>query len=381
MTHEEIRHKLSELIDGAVTSGEKSAIEQHLKTCTECSDALRELRKTIEHIHAVEEVDSPAWMTQKIMAKVRTEAENKKGIWQRVFAPFLLKFPVQAVAVLFLAVTAYYIYSSINPAQKYTEEPVRILAKKEAPAVGRMKEEDRVVREAAPESKEAARKPGYKSLDMKYAYEKPAAPVPREPSAASTPAPAKRDAFMSAKDEADVEKRLESPKTAAPSLMAEQAEKQSVKVPAGLSSGVSKDTEPKKESFLAEDKAKSTFRAKSYLEFIRTIERFPYEAPRSKKDLIVNNYEKLVIGMTQEKIASIIGEPDYSTSAQTLDPPYRRQGTYWTYDLYIKSPELVSLATDQYLNIFFDIHEKAYSFSPHNIPGLAQKGKKHDTSK
>jgi hypothetical protein len=216
---------------------------------------------------------------------------------------------------------------------------------------------------------------------MKYAYEKPAAPVRQEQPAASTPAPAKRDAFMSVTDEADVEKRLMSPKTAAPSLMAEQAAKPSVRAPAGLSSGVSKDTEPKKESFSAVDKAKSTFRAKSYLEFVRTIERFPYEAPRSKKDLIVNNYEKLMTGMTQEEIASIIGEPDYSTSAQTLDPPYRQQGTYWTFDLYIKSPELVSLDTDQFLNIFFDIHEKAYSFSPHNIPGLAQKGEKLDTSK
>ena len=225
MDHDEIRHKLSEFIDGAVTSDEKSAIEQHLKTCTECSEALRELRKTIEHIHAVEEVESLAWMIQKIMAKVRTEAENKKGIWQRVFGPFLMKFPVQAVAVLFLAVTAYYIYSSINPAQKYTEEPVGMLAKKEAPAVGRMKEEDKAVREAAPESKEAARKPGYKSLDMKYAYEKPAAPVPREQPVASAPAPEKPETQMYAQDKTDLERRSVSPKAKAeaPSLMAEPA--------------------------------------------------------------------------------------------------------------------------------------------------------------
>jgi hypothetical protein len=224
MKHEEIRHKLSEFIDGVITPGEKSAIEQHLKTCTECSDALRELRKTIEHIHAVEEVDSPAWMTQTIMAKVRAEQEAKKSLWQRVFAPVFMKFPVQAVAVLFLAVTAYYIYSSINPAQKYTEEPVGMPAKKEAPAVGRMKEEDKAVREAAPESKEAARKPGYKSLNMKYAYEKPAAPVPREQPVASAPAPEKRETQMYAQDKTDLERRSVSPKAKAeaPSLMAEQ---------------------------------------------------------------------------------------------------------------------------------------------------------------
>jgi hypothetical protein len=224
MKHDEIRYKLSEFIDGAITPGEKAIIEQHMKTCSECADALRELRKTIEHIHAVEEVESPTWMTQKIMAKVRIEAGNKKGIWQRVFTPFLMEFPVQAAAVVFLAVTAYYIYSSINPAQKYTEEPVGMPAKKEAPAVRRMKDEDKVVRDAAPESKEAARKPGYKSLDMKYAYEKPAAPVPREQPVASAPAPEKRETQMYAQDKTDLERRSVSPKAkaVAPSLMSEQ---------------------------------------------------------------------------------------------------------------------------------------------------------------
>jgi len=225
MKHEEIRHKLSEFIDGAITPGEKSAIERHLETCTECADALRELRKTIEHIHAIEEVESPAWMTQKIMAKVREEAENKKGIWQRVFVPFLMKFPVQAVAVLFLAVTAYYIYNNINPAQKYAEEPIGMLAKKEAPAVGWMKEEDKTVREAAPKPDHAPQKPDYKSLDMKYSYEKPAAPMPEEQPAASAPSPAKREAQMYAQDKADLEQRSASPRAKAvvPSVMQEQA--------------------------------------------------------------------------------------------------------------------------------------------------------------
>jgi len=225
MDHNEIRHKLSEFIDGVITPHEKTDIEKHLKTCTECSDALRELRKTIEHIHAIEEVDAPAWMTQKIMAKVRTEAEEKKGLWQRVFAPFFMKFPVQAVAVLFLAVTAYYIYDSINPAQKYAEEPIGMLAKKEAPAVGRMKEEDKAVREAAPKPDHAPQKPDYKSLDMKYSYEKPAEPVPQEQPAASAPSPAKREAQRYAQDKADLEQRPATPraKTVAPSLMREQA--------------------------------------------------------------------------------------------------------------------------------------------------------------
>jgi hypothetical protein len=381
MDHNDIRHKLSELIDGVITPGEKADIERHLKTCTECSDALRELKKTIEHIHEIEDVESPAWMTQKIMAKVREDADRKKNLWQRVFVPLFTMFPVQAVAVLFLAITAYFIYANINPAQKYTEKPVGMLAKKEAPAVGRMKEGDKMVPEKAPETKRESHKPGYKSLDMKYEYERPAPPVPQERIVASAPAPAKQaEQMLPAKKAESVERRARPLQKDAPSQSVKLATSLSVKS-AGLSSGVSGDAEHTKEVVSAEDQVKSTMHARSYLEFIRTIERFPYEAPQSKKDRIANNYVKLKTGMTKVEIVFIMGEPDYSSDAQALDPPFRRQGTYWTYNLAIKDPKLVSLDTDQYLNIFFDVREKAYSFSPHNLPGLAPKGESLDTSK
>jgi hypothetical protein len=225
MDHNDIRHKLSEFIDGAITPGEKADIEQHLKTCTECSEALRELRKTIEHIHAVEQVDSPAWMTQKIMTKVREEAEEKKGLWQRVFAPFFTLFPVQAVAVLFLSVTVFYIYTTMHPAEKYAEAPIERIAKQEAHEQSRD-----ALKQKAPEiterrEKKVAQGPDYKSLDMKYEYEKPAPPMPLEQPAASAPAPAKREAKMYAQDKTDLEKRSASPRaeSVAPSLMAKQA--------------------------------------------------------------------------------------------------------------------------------------------------------------
>ena len=235
MKHEEIRHKLSEFIDGAITAGEKAAIEQHLKTCTECSEALRELRKTIEHIHAIEEVESPAWMTQKIMAKVRDVQEAKLGIWQKVFSPFLMKFPVQAVAVLFLSVTAFYIYTTMHPAEKYTEAPMERFAKQEAHDGSRDAHKQQAPEIAERREKKVAQKLDYKSLDMKYEYEKPAPPAPAAPGAgavatheeqavsAPTPAPVKRQAKMYAQDKAYMEKHLAAPRAAAPSMLAEQA--------------------------------------------------------------------------------------------------------------------------------------------------------------
>ena len=220
MTHNDIRHKLSEYIDGSVTPDEKATIEEHFRTCGECADAMRELRKTIEHVHAVEEVRPPAWMTQKIMAKVRAEAQEKKGFFRRLFYPLAVKLPIQAVAVLFLTVTVYYIYNSMHPADKYGEAPLERIAKEESRPAAAMPERKEPELSGSKEKK-AEQSPGYKSLDMKYSYEKPAPPAPVEAPAAA--APAKRAAPMTAKDEAAPPAGQTTRRAAAPPMMAEQA--------------------------------------------------------------------------------------------------------------------------------------------------------------
>ncbi|MHB8844945.1 MAG: zf-HC2 domain-containing protein [Nitrospirota bacterium] len=255
MTHNDIRHKLSEYIDGSITTAERNAIDEHLRTCTECSDALTELRKTIEHIREVEEVEAPAWMTQKVMAKVREEKEAKKSLRQQVYSIFTMQYPIQVVTVLFLAVTAYYIYQGIDPSRKYTEEPVGTLAKKDTPVAVRPEHrEGETMLEAAPKPKQTPREPGYKSLDMKYAYEKPAPPVPQEQQPASSPAPAKQEAPALAGDEAARKKPAAAPKTTAPSMMAEQSASTAGAGRQFPAAEAPLLKEQKKQSFLADDR-------------------------------------------------------------------------------------------------------------------------------
>jgi len=231
MDHNEIRHKLSEYIDGAVTPQERAAIDEHLQACTTCSDALAELRKTIDQVKQIEEVEAPVWMTQKIMANVRAEAKEKKGLFQRLFYPLAVKLPIQAAALLFLTVTVYYIYSGMHPADKYTGAPMGRLAKQEAPSAVQDAAKRKTPEISAELEKKVAQEPGYKSLDMKDEYEKPSPPVPtspqagtmtaREESAAS--APAKRTTKEPAKDKLSLENRAMAPGAAAPSMLAEQA--------------------------------------------------------------------------------------------------------------------------------------------------------------
>lgn len=207
MEHNDIRHRLSEYIDGSVTSEERATIESHLKTCTQCSDALSELQKTIELIKTVEDIDPPSWMAQKIMSKVRAEVGEKKTIFQRLFYPLAVKIPIQAIAVLFLAVTGFYIYQNIQTADRISETPSQeFAAKKPVPTTDTAQDKLAKAERPAVRSKQVPQTPAYKSLDMKQEYEKPpqltlqgqatapaAAPaVPVMP--AEQPMPAKKDA-------------------------------------------------------------------------------------------------------------------------------------------------------------------------------------------
>ncbi len=199
MDHNDIRHKLSEYIDGSVSAREKAGIEEHLKTCAKCSDALNELRKTVQHIKAVEEVDPPAWLARKIMAKVRAETKEKKSAFQRLFYPLSIKLPLEAMAVVFLAVTAFYLYQNIQPSQKFAEAPQTRVAKRDAN------------RETgtSPRLKQVPQAPGYKALDMKPEYEKPAPPVPLGKTVPAT-------------EGMTQEKRLAAPQASSTDMMREQ---------------------------------------------------------------------------------------------------------------------------------------------------------------
>jgi hypothetical protein len=124
MECKEVQKRLSAYIEKLVPPKQKALIDAHLKGCKKCKRALADLKKTVNYVQKLEEVEPPAWLTQKVMARVRSEAEAKKGIWQRLFFPFHIKIPLEAVALILVAVGTIYIFKSMQPQMHVAQAPI-----------------------------------------------------------------------------------------------------------------------------------------------------------------------------------------------------------------------------------------------------------------
>jgi len=146
-----IQKRHSAYIEKAVSPQEKAAIDAHLKQCKGCRQALADLKRTIKYVRQLEEVEPPRWLAQKIMARIRAEAEKKPGIVKRLFYPIHIKLPLEAIAVIFIAVGAIYVFKNMLPDMQLAKIPTETKEMAPVPATAPKKEAP-----AAPSKKEPA---------------------------------------------------------------------------------------------------------------------------------------------------------------------------------------------------------------------------------
>jgi hypothetical protein len=118
-----IQERLSAYIEGVISPEEKILIDEHLKSCRTCNESLAELKRTIEYVQDLEDIEPPLWLTRNVMARIRSEVKPKKGILQKLFYPLHIKLPIEAAAVFLIAVTAIYIFKTIQPEVKLAKIP------------------------------------------------------------------------------------------------------------------------------------------------------------------------------------------------------------------------------------------------------------------
>ena len=122
MNCKDVENNLPLYEDDVLSVAEKQAVEHHLKSCSKCAKSLAQLRKTGKLVEGLAEVEPPPWFKQKIMSRVREEAE-KKSLAQKWFYPLRIKIPVQIMAAIVIAVLAVYIYRSGDEQMKVVMPP------------------------------------------------------------------------------------------------------------------------------------------------------------------------------------------------------------------------------------------------------------------
>ena len=122
-----IQEMLPAFLEGVLSPEEKKLLREHLATCQHCSAALEDLKKVVQLVQGLDDVEPPPWFAQKVMSQVRKEAERKKrGLIARLFYPLHVKVPIQALASVVIVVLALYVYRSVEPEMKVGQVPSEV---------------------------------------------------------------------------------------------------------------------------------------------------------------------------------------------------------------------------------------------------------------
>ncbi len=116
MTCEEIQQTLSEYLDHALDDAECTEVESHLASCLRCRGELAALNQTVRAVGGLKEMKPPRDFSRTVMDRIRGE-QQKPSLWQRLFSPWELKIPVQALAVLLVSSVAVYLYLNTERSQ------------------------------------------------------------------------------------------------------------------------------------------------------------------------------------------------------------------------------------------------------------------------
>ena len=147
----QIQKMLPACLDGNLSKTETALVENHLAACDSCRASFKEYQQARQRVKKLEEVEPPPGFAQKIMARIEQEEEKKTGLFRKLFYPLHIKVPIQAVAMVVVAVLAIQTYRSVE-SQKQTAPPDAITAvpgPKEEPA----RKEDRQQEAALPAKK------------------------------------------------------------------------------------------------------------------------------------------------------------------------------------------------------------------------------------
>jgi hypothetical protein len=135
MNCHDARELLSALLDDALDARERSQVQAHLEGCADCRRELDGLRSTVSLLSRVERTRAPLGFVDKVMAGAHPVPWYRR-LGRLVFLPLSVKLPIEAGAMLVIALLGVYLLQS-TPELKDAARPdlPAVTPRQEAPPV------------------------------------------------------------------------------------------------------------------------------------------------------------------------------------------------------------------------------------------------------
>jgi hypothetical protein len=111
-----------------------------------------------------------------------------------------------------------------------------------------------------------------------------------------------------------------------------------------------------------------------FSDFLEHIDQFPYDAPPSRQEIILNNYARLRLGMQQAEVLATLGKPDAEFLNYNMTKSNLYLGSSWGYYLHRDEPELANARLDKAIFVSFDTDQRLRSVAPSNVDTLTPIG-------
>ena len=107
----------SALLDGELAPDERAQVEAHLASCPECTAELAALARTLGMLHALPAARAPLGFVDRVLEAARPMPWHRR--WgRRLFQPRHVKLPLEAAAVVLVALGAVYVFQSTPELQR-----------------------------------------------------------------------------------------------------------------------------------------------------------------------------------------------------------------------------------------------------------------------
>ena len=129
MTCHESREQFSALVDDALAADGRAALDAHLATCADCRRELQRFRDTVSLVRAVAPIRAPAGFVDRVLEAARPVSWPRRLV-RGLFLPWPVKLPMEAAAVVLVAVGVALVYRGAPELELATrlEQPAPVVA-------------------------------------------------------------------------------------------------------------------------------------------------------------------------------------------------------------------------------------------------------------